>query len=196
MTASRPGGRSARVRQAVLEAVLDELAEHGDAGFSMERVAFRAGVNKTSIYRRWGDRGALLIDALQLAPADELPPEDTGSLRGDLLALGRSLVAYFVGSDRAAAVTRVVVSSADPAIRAARFALLDRRRDNLALVCERAIARGEIDEADPDLLFEVLYGAGQLHGQRDPRGDALAYVEQLTDFVVRALGVAPTPSQG
>ena len=60
----RLGGRSARVREAVLNATFDELGEKGYAGLSMESVARRSGVHKTTIYRRWPNRDALVMDAL------------------------------------------------------------------------------------------------------------------------------------
>src|SRR5579863_7338677 len=83
----RPGGRSARVRARVLEATLDELVESGYAGMTVQGVAARAGVNKTSLYRRWGSKGGLLADALLSSSSDLTDPADTGNLRQDLLVL-------------------------------------------------------------------------------------------------------------
>src|SRR6476661_1140204 len=60
----RPGGRSARVRRAVLDATLDVLHLHGMDGLTVAEVSTRAGVHETSIYRRWGTRENLMIDAL------------------------------------------------------------------------------------------------------------------------------------
>src|SRR5262245_19167911 len=60
----RLGGRSARVREAVLAAAFAELDEHGYRGFNIESVARRSGVHKTTIYRRWPTREALLVYAL------------------------------------------------------------------------------------------------------------------------------------
>ena len=60
----RPGGRSARVRAAVLEATLDELIDNGYAGETVQGIADRSGVNKTSLFRRWGSKAGLLSDAL------------------------------------------------------------------------------------------------------------------------------------
>ena len=60
----RPGGRTARIRAAVLEATVSALIEHGYDGLTMERIADRAGVNKTTLYRRWGSRAGLVVDAV------------------------------------------------------------------------------------------------------------------------------------
>ncbi|HWJ93518.1 MAG TPA: TetR/AcrR family transcriptional regulator, partial [Telluria sp.] len=83
--AKRTGGRSARVRQAVLEAAMQELTEKGYEHFNIASVAKLAGVHETSIYRRWGTRNALLIDAV--SEVGHAPVPDTGSLRGDLCQL-------------------------------------------------------------------------------------------------------------
>lgn len=80
----RPGGRSARVRDAVRQATLAELAEHGYAGLTVERVAERSGVHKTTVYRRWGGVEGLISDALELAADEPWPIPDTGSIEGDL----------------------------------------------------------------------------------------------------------------
>ena len=69
----RPGGRSARVRAAVLEATLDQLAESGYDGLSFEAVAVRAGVHKTTLYRRWSDRTALVLDAMLELSSQTVP---------------------------------------------------------------------------------------------------------------------------
>src|SRR5215472_1294548 len=80
----RTGGRSARVRAAVLHATLVTLAEDGDT-FTIPRVAARAGVHETSVYRRWGTREALIMDAVTSLIGAEIPIPDTGSLRDDLV---------------------------------------------------------------------------------------------------------------
>src|SRR3954449_2137582 len=88
-TRPRPGGRTARIRAQVLDAVRAELGEHGYDGLSMDAVATRAGVHRTTVYRRWGDVGGLLADVLDAASDDDWQPPDTGSLEGDLEALNQ-----------------------------------------------------------------------------------------------------------
>ena len=87
----RTGGRSARVRESILAASLSELIESGYTALSVEAVASRAGVNKTTIYRRWPTLDDLLVDALMDWSHDALPAMDTGSIETDLLALGGQL---------------------------------------------------------------------------------------------------------
>lgn len=83
---TRPGGRSARIQQAVHEATKDLLASLGREDLTIPAIAARAGVNPTTIYRRWGDLPALLSDvaADRFRQADS--PAETGTLKGDLIA--------------------------------------------------------------------------------------------------------------
>src|SRR6478735_11661182 len=82
----RPGRpRSAAAEQAILDGALQELAANGVDGFSVEGVAARAGVGKTTIYRRWTNRDALILDALS-ALGEETQPVLAGvSVRDDLV---------------------------------------------------------------------------------------------------------------
>jgi AcrR family transcriptional regulator len=86
----KPGGRTTRTRAAVLNAVIAELTEHGYADASVERVAARAGIAKTTIYRRWGGLGGLLADLMAGYAVQEIPLPDEGDLGSDLRALSRS----------------------------------------------------------------------------------------------------------
>ncbi|NDZ80550.1 TetR/AcrR family transcriptional regulator [Streptomyces sp. SID10853] len=90
----RPGGRTARVGQAVHEAVRDLIAERGRDGFTGRDVAERAGVHEATLYRRWGTLDNLVLDvAASVAQLNEKSPiPDTGSLRGDLLAWAGAIV--------------------------------------------------------------------------------------------------------
>jgi AcrR family transcriptional regulator len=173
---ARPGGRSARVRAAVIEALLGELAEHGLAGTTMEGVARRAGVNKTTLYRRWGSKEDLVLDALLEIGERRVPIPDTGSLRDDLLTVAREIVAS-VSTPEADAVVRAAAADPGPdsklvaAVRqfwAVRFGLL-------GTMVERAIERGELPaDTDPKPLIEGLLGGIYLRVlvTREPLDDA------------------------
>ncbi|MER5279840.1 TetR/AcrR family transcriptional regulator C-terminal ligand-binding domain-containing protein [Streptomyces sp. NPDC002809] len=88
----RPGGRTARVREAVLKAAGDTLATDGFATLDLTEIARRADVGKTTVYRRWGTPGALAADLLTDMAATSLPRADTGTLDGDLTANARLVV--------------------------------------------------------------------------------------------------------
>ncbi|GAB3131095.1 TetR/AcrR family transcriptional regulator [Microbispora hainanensis] len=82
--AVRPGGRTARVREAVLEAAADTLAEKGFDGLDLSEIARIAGVGKTTLYRRWGTPAALAADLLQDMAERSLPRSRNGDIDRDL----------------------------------------------------------------------------------------------------------------
>ncbi|MFI7444751.1 TetR/AcrR family transcriptional regulator [Nonomuraea indica] len=90
--AVRPGGRTARVREAVLQAAGDTLADKGFEGLDLGDIARVAGVGKTTVYRRWGTPGALAADLLQDMAESSLPRARTGSVAEDLRDNARLVV--------------------------------------------------------------------------------------------------------
>ncbi|KUM44006.1 TetR/AcrR family transcriptional regulator [Pseudomonas sp. EpS/L25] len=147
---SRPGGRSARVQQAIHEAVLVLLQEQPRESLTVPLIAARAGVTPSTLYRRWGNLPSLLADVeLQRLRPDQ-PPEDTGSLRGDL---ERWLEDYVddLASTPGQAMLRDALAATDPgcAVRCT-----EPTRERLELMLERAQARGE----SPPTLESLLDG--------------------------------------
>lgn len=140
----RPGGRTARTRAAVRDAVLTGLTEHGYPGLTVEYVAERSGVHKTTLYRRWGGVEGLVADALDLAGEDGWAPPDTGTLEGDLRALAREVRDSFADPAAAAAPTAFVAAAfqSERAADALR-AFYAERFARCEAVVERAVARGE-----------------------------------------------------
>ena len=141
----RTGGRSARVREAILAAVLDELNVHGYAALSVEAVASRAGVNKTTIYRRWPTLDDLLVDALVTWSEEALPGADTGSIETDLLTLGGELADQLNGGLGRQIVAVVLTAGLRSAqLREATRRYFDKQAVRAAPLVARAIDRGEL----------------------------------------------------
>lgn len=143
----RPGGRTARTRAAVRDAVLTGLAEYGYPGLTVEYVAERSGVHRTTLYRRWGGVEELVADALDLAGEDSWTPPDTGSLEGDLRALAHEVVDTFADTAAAAAPTAFVAAAfqSERAAGALR-AFYAERFSRCEAILARAVARGEVPE--------------------------------------------------
>ncbi|WP_461712040.1 TetR/AcrR family transcriptional regulator [Streptomyces sp. DSM 41013] len=139
----RPGGRTARVRAQVLDAVRAELAEAGPEGLTVEGVAARAGVHRTTVYRRWRDVGGLLVDVIAAAGEMDWQPPDTGSLRGDLTALNREIQESLVVRPSFAVALMAASFHSEQAARAQTRLWADRYAQCEILV-ERAVARGEL----------------------------------------------------
>ncbi|MFF1380538.1 TetR/AcrR family transcriptional regulator C-terminal ligand-binding domain-containing protein [Streptomyces sp. NPDC058308] len=153
----RPGGRTARTRAAVRDAVLSGLADHGYPGLTVEYVADHSGVHKTTLYRRWGGLEGMVADALDMAGEDTWTPPDTGSLEGDLRELAREVVASF-SDDAASAAPTAFVAAAFQSKRAADalHSFYAERFARCEAVVTRAMARGE---APPDTDAPALVRA-------------------------------------
>lgn len=139
----RPGGRTARIRALVLDAVRAELGEHGYDGLTVDAVAARAGVHRATVYRRWTDVGGLLADVLDAAGADDWQPPDTGSLVGDLAALNHEIQDSLLAEPPVVAAL-IAASFRSTKANEAQQRLWDDRYARCEVVVERAVARGEL----------------------------------------------------
>lgn len=141
----RTGGRSARVREAILAAVLDELSVNGYATLSVEAIASRAGVNKTTVYRRWPTLDELLVDALTTWSHDAIPAPDTGGIESDLLALG-AILADQLNSGIGHQIVAVVLTAGlrSVPLREATRRYFDHQAERAVPIITRAIDRGEL----------------------------------------------------
>ena len=140
----RPGGRTARTRTAALHATVTELAAHGYEELTVERVAARAGVHKTTLYRRWGGRRGLVADAVEAFAAGAVQVPDTGNVQEDLRRWARSIVAMLTARDSAAVVRALFSTSETPEIRDLRQRFYRTRSAMVVPIVERAVARGEL----------------------------------------------------
>ncbi|MEU1335525.1 TetR/AcrR family transcriptional regulator [Streptomyces sp. NPDC005865] len=165
--ARRPGGRSARVRTAVHQAVTELIAERGYGTFTVGDVATRAGVADSSIYRRWGTLEALLMDAVVSRLTEHSPVPDTGSLRTDLRSFAAKAAEDVTGPDGLALLRTVLAALATgPGGESARDQFLAVRSEQLQGMLERARARGEdapdvlgvLDGVLAPIYMRVLFG--------------------------------------
>ncbi|MFF3019412.1 TetR/AcrR family transcriptional regulator [Streptomyces sp. NPDC057939] len=140
----RPGGRSARVRAQVLEAVGELLLQTGYDGLTVDAVADRAGVHRTTVYRRWRDVGTLLADVLDAASDDAWSPPDTGTLEGDLTALNEEVYEALAHSGPQLTTALIAASFRSPEAAQALSAFWEDRYARCAVVVERAADRDEL----------------------------------------------------
>lgn len=184
--------RGAPIADVVLARTLEELAAHGLASLSVERIARAAEVNKTSVYRRWPTRGALVAAALERVREDlvaDLP--EAGSLRGDLLAIAEGIAALLrkpLGRELARAA---LADDTEPELAALAASQLGGRGSGPALeMVRRARERGELrDDVDPALLLDLLAGS-ILHRTMLVRSPATkAWLAAMVDVI--AAGAAP-----
>ncbi|CAL9399710.1 hypothetical protein SUDANB150_01418 [Streptomyces sp. enrichment culture] len=182
----RPGGRTARVGQAVIDATIAELGECGYRALRIEAVAERAGVNKTTIYRRWRDKAGLVSTALIERQSEVAPPPDTGSLREDLLAHLRDIreVLHQPGVARLMQEVGQRTAVKDD-VREVLDTIWSVRLELSRTIFVRAVERGELPAgADPDFLLQAT--SGPLYFRllmlgRDLDDD---FLEKTADFVI------------
>jgi AcrR family transcriptional regulator len=149
--------RGAALEHALLDAAWEELQASGYAKLTMERVAERAGTSRAVIYRRWRNRPELVIAAMrhrQPVVSGRLP--DTGSLRGDVLAVLRRAAARTtaIGADTILGMQSDLLSGSDEFEQI--FSQLSRGGEEvMAAVLERAAARGEVRDDIPPRVVRL-----------------------------------------
>lgn len=152
--------RSQRTHEAILEATRSLLLEKGYPALTIDAVAARAGTAKTTIYRRWATKGALVLEATAEHLAIGIVP-DSGSTRTDLGVAVRQLATTF--SDRLAAIVMLAVIAnldEDPFMaRTFRNEVVYPWRTSAAAALERGVARGDLPpDADVPFLLDVIVG--------------------------------------
>ncbi|WP_442812630.1 TetR/AcrR family transcriptional regulator [Streptomyces sp. NBC_01210] len=160
--------RSAEADAAILDATRAALVELGWSKLTMGDVATRAGVAKTTLYRRWANKNELVVDAVAVL-FDELELPDRGSLTADVQGVVLQFAALLNRPETKTALMAVVAESTnDDALRVRiRSAIVDRQKRLVVEGRERAQARGELpyeedSEAaarNTDLIFDVVAGA-------------------------------------
>lgn len=181
----RPGGRTARVRTAVHDAVVSLLDELPFEAITVPLIAERSGVHQATLYRRWGTTSEILNDAISARFASSAPVPDTGTLRSDLLSY-----ASMVASDLEKVLVPLVLRAALLEVRAGSPrqpspAFVERTRELQAML-SRASARGEAAPTLDELLevvvapiyFRALFTAPM------PAQDAEHLVDRLLDIVM------------
>ncbi|SHN17459.1 TetR/AcrR family transcriptional regulator [Cryptosporangium aurantiacum] len=184
----------------VLSAALEEYAHTGWAAFTMDGVARRAGVGKSTLYRRWPTKEQLLLDAIEMQTAPIIPP-DTGSFRADAEALATLLLEHFLNPDGWATLritVDAIISTSDPT--GFHQQLYERivrmHREPAGRMVQRAIDRGDLVADTPIApVVESLFGGVFMHalgmapGDR-PRAKANSGSEvgPAVDLLLRAYG--------
>lgn len=156
----RSGG-GPRQATAIFSSALNLLADKGYDGVTMEAVAERSGVNKTTLYRWWPAKDALLAAALTDSDVLSFPIPDTGSLRGDLHALARA-IAELLTTEATAPIATAVFAAASTRPRLAELgaAFFADRLAREEPVFERARQRGELGvDVDPAAIMDLIAGA-------------------------------------
>ena len=191
--AARPPGRprSPEAHRAILDAAIDLFVEQGYEAMSIEGVAARAGVGKTTIYRRWSSKEELIVDAIDELIMDVEPP-DTGSLRQDLVDLVTQLQVVLTSSRAGQVFPRMIphVAGGSPLGKAYLQRVIEPRFAMLRSTLGHAVERGEFPaDVDPELVRALLVGPvlmWKLIGRLTRQG-ARERAERIVDTVLGGL---------
>ncbi|WP_084210885.1 TetR/AcrR family transcriptional regulator [Pseudonocardia acaciae] len=153
-----PRRRGDALTAAIFEATVAELSEGGYAELTMERVAARARASKGSLYRRWGSRAELVVDALQHTRPHDVPAPNTGSVREDLLAFLRAIAAIHDSTSGEANRGMMVEVVRDPELmRVIRVRFIEPGIANVLEILRRGVVRGTVR---PTALTHRIAGVG------------------------------------
>ncbi|SRR5579875_146903 len=198
-TMGLPGAHRGRPRsegadRAILEAAAALLAERGLARMSIEEVAARAGVAKTTVYRRWTSKGAVALDAFVTRYLALQPLPDTGNLRGDLLKALRNWRRAVSDPLIARSLTGLIAEvQGDPVLALAwKVRVVQPIRDQWRRMFERALDRGEIDPGtDVEVAMDLVFGPGyhRLVHRHLPVTDG--FTRSVVDAVLVGIGTRP-----
>src|SRR5258708_39624287 len=159
----RPPGRprSEESRQSILRSTLKLLRQDGGfADLSIEAIAADANVGKTTVYRWWPTKAALVADAFAASADDELRFPNTGSVQKDMSLQMRQLIRVFRSKRGKVVAALLAGGQSDPELIAAfRERFLWPRRKQAYQTLRRGIDRGELPaRSDLDLILDSLYG--------------------------------------
>lgn len=177
--------RGERLVDKVLEATVEELAARGYSAVSIEDIAERAAVAKTTIYRRWPTKPELVLAALGRIADDVTGAGDTGSLRGDLVAMMKSF-RDFAMTPRGGSLMRMMISEGTCGEIASVARTIRKEKETAPRnVITRAIKRGELPRgSDAKLILDSLFSVVQqsVLFVDEPFDDRR--IEQLVDLIL------------
>jgi len=183
--------RSVHADREILRAATEILEVKGVGGLSIEEVASKASVGKTTIYRRWSSRGTLALDAFLAVFDGHQAPPDTGTFSGDLrIAFGRWVKAVS-GTSAGIMLVGLIAELQQDRLLAARWQdqVVAPLRAQFSIMLDRAVSRGEIPaDTDASVVLDLVFGACYyrlLHGHR-PLNEQ--FVNQVVDVVTIGVG--------
>lgn len=177
--------RGEPIVRGVLEATIEELAAVGYGALRIEDVAARAGVNKTTIYRRWPTKQELVAAALRSVTLDWFLEPSTGSLREDLLAVGRHMVQRMSSAEGQAVRRILITEERNPEFAALAQGFRGSLEALSAPVIDAARRRKELKpQVDGHMLVRVLAGALQHRLFIEGEGANTDFLLQLIDLLL------------
>lgn len=185
--------RDQGTRQRMLAAALDLMDETAFTQVTAEAIAERAGASKTTLYRWWPNKAAVVIEAFRETVGPELPLTDAGSLVEDLTIQARNFARVLSGKGGRMLRSFIVAARSDPEVAAAfRSIWSDPRRKEAKAMLRRKQASGQLrQDADLDLALDSLYGPLYYRFLVKNEPPSQKYAEALAGLVIRGLAGSP-----
>jgi len=186
----RPRDRSLDAR--ILDQLLALLASRGYAGLTLDELAARSGVAKTTILRRWPSKAAVAAAGVERLALQSVDVPDSGTLRGDLHALLHGAAETFVRGNGQFVPRLLREAGHHPEIADLLFTVIHTRRQAYRRALAHAIARGELaPSVDQELMIDLLIGPiwTRLLITHDPI--TAEYVDSVVAAALAAFDVKP-----
>ncbi len=189
MGGGRP--RDTGVEERVVAVAREMLREGGYARFAVDQVADRAGVAKTTVYRRWPSRDHLVVAAVATF-LDDVAIEETGDLRADLVRIAAAIATGLGQPGIRLLVSELIAAGArQPDLAASVYQLWARRRAASLDLFAAAVGQGEqADDVEPGLILDQIIGAVYYRAliTGDPVDDD--YLKRLVSAALAGAGVS------
>jgi AcrR family transcriptional regulator len=177
--------RGEPVVRRVLETTLDQLALVGFERLSIPAIAALAGVNKTSVYRRWPTKTELVRGALTLSFERAMDPPDTGNIRSDLLCMARVAAGFFESRRGGSLLRMLLAEGVDPDLRDVAVSMLREEEIALPRALKRAIERGELRrDTDTKVVLFTMVGALLHRVFIEQASVSEGYLQRLVDLLL------------
>jgi AcrR family transcriptional regulator len=189
----QPSPREARI----LRAAIEELARSDYGGLAFDRVAARAGVNKTTVYRHWETKAELVRAALSLVVQSVIPEVSAGTLREDLIRIGRRMVDFSTSFEGQCLLRLRLLQHPEPELASIAKNLHAQHIAQLAALADAATQRGEVGGGvDFKLILDMLGGAlhSRLFMKNEPVDDVL--IARMVDILLRGVSAGNDRSPG
>jgi AcrR family transcriptional regulator len=186
----KTASRGEPVVKEVLAATLEEIGRVGYRALRIEDVAARANVHKTTVYRRWPTKQDLVRETMLATIEEQIPPPNTGSLRGDLLQVANQMVGFFTSVNGEALVRMMMTERAEDDLRKITDSLRSAKEAVPRQIVDQATLRGELREGvDFDMLMTTMVGSLHHSIFAMSRKPSKAGVEALVDLLLYGAAV-------
>lgn len=183
--------RSEASKAAIINATIELLEEHGYSTLSIEAIAMHAGVGKATIYRWWGNKALLILDAFLISTKEQIELKEKENIHESFRQQLQNLATVFNSPIGRTVIAIIAESGADSELaKAFHSSYLYPRREEAKKVLEHGISKGELcPTIDLDIALDLLYGPIYLRMLIFKKELDVAFIDDLVDHVMKGISV-------